>query len=276
MYETRREKIPQLLKWVGNKQKFAEIIVKQIPIDFNKYIEPFIGTGAVLGTIKPKIGIAGDILEPLIDFWRLVQKHPEDISASYREFYREYQKNRNLAYSTAKERYNSNPNPNDLLFISRACYAGVMRFTLDGKISTPIGPHKIISPMVFEKRISLWNKAIQHTRFFAQDFEKTLKLVDERDVVYCDPPYYYGQSILYGAQNFDFERLWDCIEECKNKNAKVLLSFDGKAKRGVEIREGLFEQYCNIDRGYCMLNRFKRKGLDMNGFELHDWLFTTW
>lgn len=276
LQQDNKRKIPQLLKWVGNKQKFAETISQQIPFHFNKYIEPFVGIGAIMGTIKPKNGIAGDILEPLIDFWKIVKNDPEKITVAYRDYYRDYQKNRDDAYNNAKRRYNNKSNPYDLLFISRSCYAGVMRFTLNGSISTPIGPHNIISPDTFEKRVRIWNKTIQNIEFYSQDFEKTMELSEEGDVVYCDPPYYYGQSILYGAQKFDFDRLWDSIEECKNRDVKVLLSFDGKAKQGFEIRKDLFARFCPIDRGYCMLNRFKRKGMDMNGFELHDWLFSTW
>jgi len=274
--DTGKRKIPQLLKWVGNKQKFAEIIVQKIPNKFNRYIEPFLGTGAILGTIKPKSGISGDLLKPLIDLWIIVKEDPETLSLKYRSFHDVYKRDRKKAYNDSINRYNKDPNPFDLLFISRSCYGGVMRFTMQGTISTPIGPHNIISPITFDKRVYLWHKAIQNTRFYCQDFKNTMKLAEEGDIVYCDPPYYYGQSILYGAQKFDFEKLWDAIEDCKSRGVKVLLSFDGKAKQGVEVRKNLFERYCPIDRGFCMLNRFKRKGLDMNGFKIHDWLFTTW
>ncbi len=49
----------QLLKWVGNKQRFAQYIASIFPDDYGTYIEPFLGSGAVLGAIKPRSGIAG-------------------------------------------------------------------------------------------------------------------------------------------------------------------------------------------------------------------------
>ena len=174
-FEVRRKRIPQLLKWVGNKQRYAEIIAEKIPVDFNNYIEPFVGTGAILGTIKPKRGIAGDILEPLIDLWKIVQQKPHEILQFYESSYKEYQTDRLGTYDKRKESYNKNPNPFDLLFISRSCYAGVMRFTKEGTISTPIGPHNLISPETFEKRLIQWHEAIQNTTFYAQDFEKTME-----------------------------------------------------------------------------------------------------
>ena len=43
----------QLLKWVGNKQRFANEIISYFPVGFNRYIEPFLGSGAVLATLSP-------------------------------------------------------------------------------------------------------------------------------------------------------------------------------------------------------------------------------
>lgn len=266
---------PQLLKWVGNKQRYAKEITQKFDTEYNKYIEPFIGTGAILGTFKPNEAVAGDILKPLVDLWVLVKNNPDKIMSYYSTVYEDYCKDKKETYDRIKAKYNKKPNPLDLLLISRSCYGGVMRFTKKGEISTPIGPHNLMNDEKFEKRLFKWHEVVQNTDFYHQDFEKTMKMAEEGDIVYCDPPYFFGQSILYGAQGFDFERLWDAVEYCKDVGARVYLSFDGKAKEGTEIRDGLFKWKCNVDRGFCMLNRFKREGLDMNGFELHDWLLIT-
>ena len=44
----------QLLKWVGNKQRFAHEIVSYFPDRFGTYFEPFLGSGGVLGPWRPK------------------------------------------------------------------------------------------------------------------------------------------------------------------------------------------------------------------------------
>ena len=43
--------IPALLKWIGNKQRFAKTIVSYIPNEFNNYYEPFLGSGAVMAEL---------------------------------------------------------------------------------------------------------------------------------------------------------------------------------------------------------------------------------
>ena len=72
----------QLLKWVGNKQRYACQIVNLMP-DYRTYVEPFLGSGAVLGTLAPLSGVAGDILEPLVKIWQLLQTNPQDLLAYY-------------------------------------------------------------------------------------------------------------------------------------------------------------------------------------------------
>jgi len=50
----------QLLKWVGSKQRFAHQIVRHFPARFGTYFEPFLGSGAVLGTLRPARAVASD------------------------------------------------------------------------------------------------------------------------------------------------------------------------------------------------------------------------
>lgn len=44
----------QLLKWIGNKHRFALHIVSYFPTSFRRYYEPFLGSGAILATLAPK------------------------------------------------------------------------------------------------------------------------------------------------------------------------------------------------------------------------------
>jgi DNA adenine methylase len=156
-----------------------------------------------------------------------------------------------------------------------------MRFTREGKISTPIGPHKPISPEVFETRVREWRERVTYTKFVNQPFSKTMQLVEQDDIIYCDPPYIDSQSILYGAQDFSFPKLIEMIETCKYKGAKVALSIDGTKKSGLkhinlDIPPGLFEREVFLDCGSSMLRRFQRNGDRMEGEDVHDRLLLTW
>lgn len=272
---------PQLLKWVGNKHRFALIITSYFPKIYNKYIEPFVGTGAILATLSPHKGIAGDTLKPLIEIMLMVQNSPDILIESYSTNWHQYQKNPKAYYSKVLDSFNKNPNSLDLLFLSRTCYGGVVRFTKEGKMSTPIGPHKPIPPNSFARRVYLWKEKIKNTTFFNSDYREIMALAEDGDIIYCDPPYVDSQAILYGAQAFKLNELFDAIQKCVSKGAKVALSIDGYKKSGkkvlnINFPNGLFKKELLINNGSSMLKRFQKSGETMEGEEVKDRLLLTW
>ena len=134
----------QLLKWVGNKRRFADEIVSYFPEDYGTYFEPFLGSGAVWAALAPKVAHASDIFTPLIEIWRTLQTAPEMLKRWYIDRWNLMMGgNKVEVYENIKASYNARPNAADLLFLSRSCYGGVVRFRKrDGYMSTPCGPHK--------------------------------------------------------------------------------------------------------------------------------------
>ena len=137
-----------LLKWIGNKLRSAPQIISYFPRDYLTYREPFVGSGGVLGTLSPDIAIASDALGPLVALWQTLKDDPSAVSRWYQERYDLMVELGKLpAYEHVKAAFNADPNPADLLFISRACYGGVVRFTGQGRfISTPCGAHTPMRP----------------------------------------------------------------------------------------------------------------------------------
>jgi DNA adenine methylase len=74
-----------LLKWVGNKQRFAHEIVGAFPKTFNRYFEPFLGSGAVLATLSPRDALASDIFSPLVEIWFALKNNPQMLKKWYEE-----------------------------------------------------------------------------------------------------------------------------------------------------------------------------------------------
>lgn len=272
----------QLLKWIGNKFRFAREIVDLFPKKYNRFIEPFVGTGAVLATLQPKRAIASDAFVPLIEFWNLIKYDPEALVEHYKLEISRFNKNREQVYYEIRDRFNEDHNPYDMLFLSRTCYGGVMRFRQqDGFMSTPIGPHKPVPPDQFAKRVNDWRNRVKDTEFYVLDFREAFELVKSGDIVYCDPPYFDTQRILYRAQGFSFHDLYGVIREAKERGARVALSIDGSKKSSsnlidVGIPEDLFEKELLIDCGKSMLRRFQKNGLTMKGEGVRDRLLLTW
>ena len=271
----------QLLKWIGNKFRYANEIVTYFPTDYGCYYEPFVGTGAILATLQPKKAIASDSLSSLIELWNLVQTDSNMVSKAYRDNWKIYQKDKHLAYNKVKDSFNKKPNGLDLLFISRTCYGGVLRFTKNNTISTPIGPHKPMHPDKFDCRLQEWKQRTENCKFELVDYKISMRKAKKNDLIYCDPPYKDSQTILYGAQTFDLDELFAEIDSAKKRGAKIALSIDGIKKSGSKnielgIPDGLFEREVLINCGHSMLRRFQKDGEIMEGEEVKDRLLLTW
>lgn len=273
----------QLLKWIGNKQRFAHEIASLLPGDFGIYFEPFLGSGAVLGTLAPPRAVASDCFGALIGIWQTLKSDPEALKRWYTERWSAMIAGGKVeTYERIKASYNANPNPADLLFLARSCYGGVVRFRqADGHISTPCGVHNPISPAAFAKRVDEWRPRTAGADFSVMDFEEAMAMSREGDVVYCDPPYTHTQSILYGGQDFSLERLLRTIGDCKDRGVRVALSIDGTKRSGnlvceIPIPEGLFEREIFVNCGRSMLKRFQMSGMSLEKDIVSDRLLLTY
>lgn len=272
----------QLLKWIGNKQRFAPELICNFPDQFGTYIEPFVGSGAVLGTLAPRQALAGDAFAPLIEIWKTLQSDPDLVVSWYAQRHSLIKKiGKKEAYLRVRDVYNKRANGADFLFLSRACYGGVVRFRkADGYMSTPCGIHDPIPVASFEKRAIDWSQRISGTEFFHADYRDLMCRAKSGDVVYCDPPYVDSQTILYGAQAFRLEELFEAIAACKQRGVFVALSIDGSKKSGQSVisilpPRGLFAREVLVNCGRSMLKRFQMNGQSLEGEVVADRLLLT-
>ncbi len=214
----------QLLKWVGNKQRFADEIASYFPEKFGMYFEPFLGSGAVLGTLRPDRALASDTFKPLIEIWQTLKENPATLKHWYAERYAIMTSGDKVTgYERIKASYNAKPNGADLLFISRSCYGGVVRFRMrDGYCSTPCGVHAPVSPDGFSMRVEIWRKRVAGVEFDRLDYTEAMARAKPGDLIYCDPPYSHSQAILYGRANLELSRLLEVIADCKARVAYSL------------------------------------------------------
>lgn len=273
----------QLLKWVGNKQRFAHEIISYFPRDFGVYHEPFLGSGAVLATLAPREAHATDVFAPLVEIWSALHDAPRTL----KRWYSQRRDCLNLedkksVYERVRSSYNASPNGADLLFLCRSCYGGVVRFRrADGYMSTPCGVHRPISSESFGHRVDQWHARTAGTTFALMDYRESMSRAKPGDMVYCDPPYSHSQAILYGAQSFSLEELFETVENCKRRSVHVAVSIDGTKRSGsvdceLPIPKGLFEREAFVNCGRSMLKRFQMNGRTLEGEKVADRLLLTY
>ncbi|HLI89103.1 MAG TPA: Dam family site-specific DNA-(adenine-N6)-methyltransferase [Ktedonobacteraceae bacterium] len=273
----------QLLKWIGNKHRFAQEIVSYFPTDYDTYFEPFLGSGAVWATVAPERALVSDVFIPLIEIWQTLQTNPGKLKQWYEERWNSMMAGDKVTeYERIKAAYNAHPNGADLLFLCRSCYGGVVRFRKgDGYMSTPCGVHKPIPPAKFAQRVDDWQPLTAGTTIACMDYTIAMSMAQEGDLVYCDPPYSFSQSILYGAQSFNLYELFETIRWCKIRGVRVALSIDGTKRSGnmicnIPIPEGLFEREISVNCGRSMLKRFQMNGKTLEEEVVADRLLLTY
>ena len=283
--------VQPLLNWVGNKRIAASQIISYFPKNINNYYEPFLGSGAVLAELMDEENnllatnfnqaYASDNNPYLIEIFNYVKNDPQTLIDYYTKNITNYMDNKVENYNIIRDRFNNSPNALDFCLLSRTCYGGIIRFRkADGYMSTPVGPHKPISPLKFEQRVKQWHSLIESTTFENIDFKDAMRRAGKNDVIYCDPPYTHSQGILYGAQEFNINDLWIEIENAKKRGAKVLLSINGKRESerkdiSVTPPKGLFERIENVDVGISMVDRLQNRGKRMNHSRVTDYLMLT-
>lgn len=273
----------QLLKWIGNKQRVAPQIIGFFPERFGTYYEPFLGSGGVLGVLAPKKAEASDAFGPLIEIWQAVKDDPKKVKSWYSDRWKAFKSGKKIEeYERIKANYNKRPNGPDLLFLCRACYGGVVRFRkADGHMSTPCGVHDPISPESFSQRVDKWHLRIKGTNFRQADYAVAMSKAGRGDLIYCDPPYSFSQTILYRAQEFRIAELMEMIERTKKRSAYIALSIDGSKKSGnllcdIPIPRGLFEREITVPVGRSMLRRFQLEGRSLEEEHVADRLLLTY
>lgn len=172
---------------------------------FNRWVEPFMGTGVVAFSIRPKIALLCDSNPYLIEFYKAIQSERITSEVTRQFLYKEGQKlleSNGEYYYAVRNRFNTYNDPLDFLFLSRSCFNGMMRFNKAGNFNVPFckKPNRFAQALITKianqvKAVSQIINSGMYT-FKHQDFEKTLMEVGHADMVYCDPPY-IGRHVDY-------------------------------------------------------------------------------
>jgi len=220
------------IKCQGIKTKLVPWIKKQMSWNGKgKWIEPFLGSGVVGFNVRPKKAIFCDNNPHIIRFYQGVNSG-EITPAVVRGFLKEegalLSERGGDYYYKVRKRFNKTRNPLDFLFLSRACFNGLIRFNSKGEFNVPFN-HKpgrfsksYVTKVVNQVRSVRRLCQVSEYKFVCQDFRETFSLVEESDFVYCDPPYMGRHTDYFNTWGESEEvELFRLLSECK---ARFILS----------------------------------------------------
>lgn len=227
-----------IIKWVGGKTQLLNDIKKNLPSDYNRYIEPFLGGGSVLLFLAPKSALVNDLNSELINMYKVVRNYPknlmklldhhdENISEDY------YYKIRSLDNLVGLKNLSHIYRASRFVFLNKAGFNGLYRVNSKGLMNVPFGQKEKLNSYDKENLEMVSNYfRKENINFFNQDYKQfLLNNTKNNDFIYLDPPYDpiddTSSFVAYQKNGFGREEqksLRDLCVELHNKGAKIMIS----------------------------------------------------
>ena len=216
------------LKWPGGKRWLTSGHAALFPSKYGKYIEPFLGGGAVFFGLSPEQAFLSDANAELINTYNRIKDSPLKIEKGLARFQARHSKE--FYYKVRDE------NPTDpiaravrFLYLNRTCFNGIYRVNLAGEFNVPKGTKDAVS---FEDGyIETVSTALKNARIRTSDFEKAIGKAIKNDFVFIDPPYTVTHNdngfVKYNSRLFSWEdqaRLAKAIKAAGIRGALIMMS----------------------------------------------------
>lgn len=266
--------VKPFVKWAGGKNSLIPQITKYYPFELKngfieRYIEPFVGGGAVLIDILQKYEIkeayAFDINIDLINCYNVIKNNVEELinelDKKEKNFIALNDEERQNYFYDIRAEYNSYKlndkldvkRASEFIFLNRTCFNGLYRVNKDGKFNVPCGKYK--NPTICDSNnLRNLSELIKNVIFEYGDYRKSEKYVNNNTFVYFDPPYRPLSATSgftsYTKEDFNDDNqkeLANYFYKLDLKNAKLMLS--NSNPKNVNKDDNFFE---NIYKGFVI------------------------
>ena len=258
--------VKPFVKWAGGKNSLIPQITKYYPFELKngfieRYIEPFVGGGAVLIDILQKYEIkeayAFDINIDLINCYNVIKNNVEELinelDKKEKNFIALNDEERQNYFYDIRAEYNSYKlndkldvkRASEFIFLNRTCFNGLYRVNKDGKFNVPCGKYK--NPTICDSNnLRNLSELIKNVIFEYGDYRKSEKYVNNNTFIYFDPPYRPLSATSgftsYTKEDFNDDNqkeLAQYYNKLSLKNAKLMLS--NSNPKNVNENDNFFE-----------------------------------
>lgn len=219
-----------VLKWAGGKSQMLDILVPNVVQRYNKYIEPFVGGGALFFELAPENAIISDSNPEIIHLYSMIAKNVDGMIYELKEM-----KNEEDFYYSVRS-----TDPGTLtdikkaartLYLNRTCYNGLYRVNKKGQFNVPFGKYK--SPKICdEENLRAVSEVLKNATIIHSDYKQVLRnYASPGDFVFLDPPYFpisqYSDFKRYTKEQFhdnDQKLLAEEVKRLRDIGCHVLLT----------------------------------------------------
>ena len=253
--DRRTQTVRPILKWAGGKRQLLPALRQFYPREFERFVEPFLGSGAVFldchnrGLLDGREVWLSDINADVIGCYRMVREAPEDVIRALRDLDAGHRKDGNRHfYQVRDERFNRDredlqgSQPLEaaytpalaamLIYLNRTGFNGLFRVNSRGRFNVPAGRYESVT-ICDPENLRQLSRALNRPdlQLDVSVFEDALARAEAGDFVYLDPPYAplsrTAQFTSYTAAGFGPEqqaRLQQAVIHLAERGAHVLLS----------------------------------------------------
>ncbi|MDD5175128.1 MAG: Dam family site-specific DNA-(adenine-N6)-methyltransferase [Sterolibacterium sp.] len=219
---------PPFLKWAGGKRWLISLHTEQFPVAFNRYFEPFLGSGAVFFALRPNVATLSDLNLDLVDTYKGIRDKWQAVEKLLQNYHNTHSKEHYLKVRQSKPRSLVGKAAR-FIYLNRTCWNALYRVNMKGQFNVPMGTktNVILGTDDFEDLASI----LQRADILHQDFETVIDQAQEGDFIFADPPYTvkhnFNGFVKYNEKIFHWDdqvRLSKCLINAKNRGCLVLIT----------------------------------------------------
>jgi DNA adenine methylase len=229
--------VSPFLKWVGGKRQIMSSIVSLLPENIRsfRYVEPFIGGGAVLFHLQPEKAIINDFNAELVNVYKIIKNRLEELITDLNKHKNDaayFYELRALDRKPEFKKLSAVQRASRVIYLNKTCFNGLYRVNSSGEFNAPFGRYRNPN-IVNEPTLKAVNKYLNANdiQIFNKDYQAILSTLDKRSFVYIDPPYHpisenpnFTGYIQGGWDSNDQLRLKQTCDELTKKGIKFLQS----------------------------------------------------
>lgn len=223
------ETIVPFLKWAGGKRWLTSRVDDEVVFPhYNRYIEPFLGSGAMFFKHQPQSSILNDLNEELIVTYMAIKKDWKKVNQILKKYHRLHSEEFYYQMRSSRPR-TVYARAAKFIYLNRTCFNGIYRVNRQGEFNVPLGTKtNVVLPSDDFEQVA---KALRKTKFFFGDFERVIDQAMEGDFIFVDPPYTvkhaYNGFIKYNEKLFSWDdqvRLKESLVRASNRGAYIMMT----------------------------------------------------
>jgi DNA adenine methylase len=222
------------LKWAGGKGQLLKQFDRFFPKSVDRYVEPFLGGGAVFFHLKSKFpqmkACLRDSNDELINIYLVVRDDPYRLMDKLDCHLKCYAEDPKHHYYDTRDQHqleDAVERAARMLFLNKTCFNGLWRVNARGNFNVPMGTFKKVT-LYDRQNLLAASRALHDAKIKVQDFRGTLKAARKGDFLYVDPPYHpVSPTSAFTAYTKD-----DFGEEAQKDLARLYVD---AAKKGVKL-----------------------------------------